>query len=137
MNAPNPHEVDAKRMPSLAADHGAELDNLAMREGILRLNDQHRDLLSNDLGAIGGLLFVVGSGRFKAPPRADDADALAAWEPDVVRVREQNAAALKAARTAQERDRTHTEVQSWLCDLGFALMRQDRFKLNRDVTART
>lgn len=94
---------------------------LAMREGILRLNDQHRDLLSNDLGAIGGLLFDLGSGRFKAPPRADDTDALAAWEADVARVREQSAAALKAARTAQESDRTHTEVQSWLRDLGFAL----------------
>jgi type II restriction enzyme len=36
-------------------------------------------------------------------------------------VREESAAALKGARTAQESDRTHTEVQSWLRDLGFAL----------------
>ena len=36
---------------------------LAMREGILRLNAGHRALLSNDLGAIGGFLFDVGSGR--------------------------------------------------------------------------
>ena len=94
---------------------------LAMREGILRLNEQHRDLLSNDLGAIGGLLFDVGSGRFTAPPRVDDANALAAWEADVARVREQSAATLKAAKTAEESDRTHTQVQSWLRDLGFAL----------------
>lgn len=34
-----------------------------MREGILRLNAKHRDLLSNDLGAIAGLLFDVGTDR--------------------------------------------------------------------------
>lgn len=31
-----------------------------MREGILRLNDTHRALLSNDLGAAAGLLFDIG-----------------------------------------------------------------------------
>lgn len=46
---------------------------LAMRDGILRLNAQHRELLSNDLGAIGGLLFDVGSGRYAAPPANGDA----------------------------------------------------------------
>jgi len=94
---------------------------LAMREGILRLNGQHRDLLSNDLGAIGGLLFDLGTGRFTSPPRLNDDGALAAWEADVARVREQSSAALKAAKTTEESDRTHTEVQGWLRDLGFAL----------------
>lgn len=41
---------------------------LAMRTGVLDLNDRHRDLLSNDLGAIGGLLFDIGSDRYPAPP---------------------------------------------------------------------
>lgn len=45
---------------------------VAMRTGILRLNQQHRALLSNDLGAIGGLLFDVWSGRYPLPPRRDD-----------------------------------------------------------------
>ena len=40
---------------------------LAMRQGILALNTEYRDLLSNDLGAIGGLLFDVGSGRHSPP----------------------------------------------------------------------
>ncbi|MCO6419317.1 hypothetical protein JYK14_24605 [Siccirubricoccus sp. KC 17139] len=44
-----------------------------MRQGILALNATHRCLLSNDLGAVGGLLFDVGSGRYPAPPREDDA----------------------------------------------------------------
>lgn len=94
---------------------------LAMRDGILRLNDDHRDLLSNDFGAIAGLLFDVGSGRYPAPPRDGDAAARAAWETDLSRVREegQRAQALADARGAD--DRSHTEVQAWLRDLGIAL----------------
>src|SRR3546814_14899355 len=41
---------------------------LAMRAGILDLNDRYRELLSNDLGAIGGLLFDIVPGRYPAPP---------------------------------------------------------------------
>ena len=36
---------------------------LAMRSGVLDLNEQFRDLLANDLGAIGGLWCEIGSGR--------------------------------------------------------------------------
>jgi type II restriction enzyme len=34
-----------------------------MRQGVLKLNVEFRDLLSNDLGAVAGLLFDVGTGR--------------------------------------------------------------------------
>jgi type II restriction enzyme len=94
---------------------------LAMRSGILALNDKHRDLLSNDLGAIGGLLFDIGSGRYTAPPLQDDASAKRVWEEDLAKVREQAASAQKALASAQENDRTHTEIQGWLRDLGKAL----------------
>jgi type II restriction enzyme len=94
---------------------------LAMREGILRLNAEHRDLLSNDLGAIGGLLFDIGSGRYAAPPRAEDAAARAAWEADLERVRTEAASARKQREAVQAEDLTHTEVQGWLRDLGLAL----------------
>ena len=94
---------------------------LAMRQGILELNARHRDLLSNDLGAIAGLLFDVGSGRYAAPPRADDAAARAAWAADLARVREDSAQDARALAAARESDRTHTEVQGWLRDLGRAL----------------
>lgn len=64
---------------------------LAMRAGILDLNAQHRHLLSNDLGAMAGLLFDVGSGRYPAPPREPDvaaqAHARALWEADLSRAR--------------------------------------------------
>lgn len=94
---------------------------LAMREGILRINRDHRTLLSNDLGAIAGLLFDIGSERYAAPPRDGDADALAAWEQDLAKIREESAAQAKALRVAGESDRTHTQVQQWLRDVGLAL----------------
>lgn len=52
---------------------------LEMRAGILRLNAQHRDLLSNDLGAIGGLLFDIGSGRYADAAAAPDEAVADAW----------------------------------------------------------
>ncbi|HVS52460.1 MAG TPA: hypothetical protein VHD62_08900 [Opitutaceae bacterium] len=88
---------------------------------ILRLNRDHRDLLSNDLGAVGGFLFDVGSGRYPAPPLSDDAAAQMAWEADLQKVRAENAAAAKSARRSDEEQRTHTEVQTWLRDLGRAM----------------
>jgi type II restriction enzyme len=94
---------------------------LAMREGILRVNAEHRDLLSNDLGAMGGLLFDIGSGRYAPPPRDEDAAARAAWEEDLARVRTEAASARKAREVAQAEDLTHTQVQGWLRDLGRAL----------------
>lgn len=94
---------------------------LAMRQGILALNAKHRDLLSNDLGAIAGLLFDVGSKRYAPPPRAEDAEARRSWEEDLALVREAAAKSDKALAAAREGDRTHTEVQGWLRDLGHAL----------------
>ena len=94
---------------------------LALRDGVLRLNAECRDLLSNDLGAVAALLHDVGSGRYAAPPLEDDAAARAAWEADLARVREETAAQRKAAQVAREGDATHTQVQAWLRDLGRAL----------------
>ena len=94
---------------------------LAMRSGILALNAECRDLLSNDLGAIAGLLFDVGSARYAAPPRDDDTEARAAWEAELARVRVEEAKTQKAREAERESDCTHTEVQGWLRDLGRAL----------------
>lgn len=96
-------------------------DFLAMREGILAFNDRFRDLLSNDLGAIGGFLFDVGTGRYPAPPRGGDVAARARWEEELARVREESASQAKVIARARESDHTHTEVQGWLRDLGLAL----------------
>jgi type II restriction enzyme len=94
---------------------------LTMRTGILQLNEAHRQQLSNDLGAIAGLLFDVGSGRYPAPPRAGDGSHLAEWEADLARVREETAAARKAWVEADESDTTHTAMQGLLRDLGLSL----------------
>ena len=93
---------------------------LAMREGILRLNAQYRSRLSNDLGAIGGFLFDIGAGRYAPPPHNSDESARVAWEQDLQRVRE-DAKIQRIVETGQAGDRTHTDVQQWLRDLGFAL----------------
>jgi len=100
---------------------GKWAEYLALREGVLRLNTEHRELLSNDLGAVAGLLFDVGSKRYAAPPRADDAAAYAQWEADLAKVREESAKDRKARESAAAGDATHTEVQGWLRDLGLAL----------------
>lgn len=94
---------------------------LAMREGILRLNQQFRRLMSNDLGAFAALLFDLGNGRYAAPPRAGDAGTLAEWEADLVGVRADAAKTLKMRAAERDADTTHTMVQGWLRDLGLAL----------------
>ncbi len=99
---------------------GSWPDYLAMRSGMLRLNEQCAESLSNDLGAIGGLLFDMGSGRYLPPPRGD-AGAQAAWEADLAKVREESAKARQSREAAAQGDRTHTEIQGWLRDLGKAL----------------
>lgn len=91
-------------------------DYLDMREGMISLNTQYRSLLSNDLGAIAGLMFDVGTGRY-APPPPDDA-ALAVWAADLARVRAEG-----GDRKREEEakvDVTHTEMQGVLRDLGKA-----------------
>lgn len=92
---------------------------LAMRSGVLDINDECRDLLSNDLGAVGGLLFDIGSGRYPAPPISQGNAEDWATRLDAARA---EAAMLSKAQIAQgEGERTHTEVQAWLRDLGHAL----------------
>jgi len=96
-------------------------DYLAMRLGMLRLVETHRDLLSNDLGALAGLLFDVGQGRYLPPPLGDDPAQLAAWAEDLARVRAEAAAAQRVLDAQRADDITHTQVQGWLRDLGQAL----------------
>jgi type II restriction enzyme len=94
---------------------------LAMRDGIVRLNNSYHQLLSNDLGAIGGLLFDIGAGHYAPAPQGDDPELRAAWERDLANVRELTANEHKQLQAAREGDCTHTEVQGWLRDLGKAL----------------
>jgi type II restriction enzyme len=94
---------------------------LAMRTGVLDLNDRHRDLLSNDLGAIGGLLFDIGSDRYPAPPLEGSATTLVTWGSRLEAAREEARTLSKVALAQGDSERTHTEIQAWLRDLGLAL----------------
>jgi type II restriction enzyme len=94
---------------------------LAMRRGMLELNKKYRNLLSNDLGAIAGVLFDVGSGRYPAPPRDSGEAALAEWRADLAQIRTEANQANRAIQIAHDEDRTHAEIQGWLRDLGIAL----------------
>jgi type II restriction enzyme len=94
---------------------------VAMRKGVLRLNAEHQGLLSNDFGAVAGFLFDIGAERYPVPPRDADEAAEAAWRADLARVRDDSAKERRALEAGQDGDRTHTEVQGWLRDLGRAL----------------
>jgi type II restriction enzyme len=96
-------------------------DYLAMRDGVVRFNQEHRDLLSNDLGAAAGFLYDLGRDRYPLPPAEGDAAAGEAWRADLARVRAESARERKALEEGREGDRTHAEVQGWLRDLGRAL----------------
>ncbi|MCE3602830.1 type II restriction endonuclease [Massilia sp. P8910] len=90
---------------------------LAMRQGMMELNRRYRTLLSNDLGALAGLLFDIGSGRYPIATPGDTSN----WKLALAQVCAENAAAAKARMTAANNDHTHTEIQGWLRDLGLAL----------------
>lgn len=94
---------------------------LAMRERALALNAAHRDVLSNDLGAIAGLLYDIGMERYPAPPLDGDGPAAERWQRSLEAVREASARELAKLDAARAEDRTHTEIQAWLRDLGRAL----------------
>ena len=69
------------------------------------------------LGAIAGFLFDVGSGRL---PLLSPGSDRARWEADLVQVRADAATERRRLADAAE-DRSHTQVQGWLRDLGRAL----------------
>lgn len=95
---------------------------LRMRAGLLNINEQFRNLLSNDLGAISGFLFDLGSGRYVVPPpvESDTRTSRASWHAELEE-RLRRAAATAGPATADEPDLTHTQIQGWLRDLGLAL----------------
>lgn len=81
---------------------------LALREGILRLNESHREILSNDLGAIVAFLFEIGSGRLMVSE-------------DLSQMNWPTAKIGPSERKSQASNLSHNEVQGWLKDLGIEL----------------
>lgn len=88
----------------------------AMRETMLGVNEEHRSLLSKDLGALAGLLFEIGSNRIVLPGNADSVlEELREKGAKAARKRHQEA--LDDQREASE----HTQAQHVLIRVGRAL----------------
>lgn len=99
---------------------------LAMRETIVEVNSEHRNLLSKDLGAFAGLLFEIGSGRLLVAGNADAA----------LRAAEERAARAASKRHQEiiadgEEASAHTQAQHTLIKIGRAL-RYDVFVARND-----
>ncbi len=88
---------------------------LAMREGVLRFNDQHRDWLSNDLGAVAGFLFDVGSDLLSPSLRRSSENE---WALDLENVRAQAAGRTVVDSQFAKDQISHSEIQRTLRDLG-------------------
>lgn len=69
-------------------------------------------ILSNDLGAVGALLFDVGSGRYPAPPREGDEAERARWEADVAASGRRPRRSTSSASTCMS-PRTIVETRRW------------------------
>lgn len=93
---------------------GSWRDYLVMREGILQLNRANQSRLSNDLGALAGLLFDIGIGRYDAPMTEQDA-----WRINFDAANQQ--ATEHLLRSAEQDGISHAEVQGWLLEIGKAL----------------
>lgn len=100
---------------------GSWQEYLRMRAGVLLLNEYFSGLLSNDLGAVAGFLFDIGSDRYVLPPLAamDSAAATTAWRAALDDALSQVASGTTTVEAAG--DLTHTQVQGWLRDMGSAL----------------
>ncbi len=95
---------------------GSWASYLDMRDAVLRTNEQFRAVLSNDLGAISGLLFEIGAGKLVLEENAGL----------VLEVERKKIESLRHRRHQQvqddlAQDQAHTQMQYLLCRIGSAL----------------
>ncbi len=94
---------------------GSWTEYLAIREKMLTVNQAHCNSLSNDLGALAGLLFEVGQGNLLAPGLAD--------QPVIEREKVEKQLAKRHQKVIDEEreQQTHSEMQFHLLTIGRAL----------------
>jgi len=63
----------------------------------------------------------IGSGRYPAPPRDDEDQSAGTWATRLEQARAEAQTLDKALLKQGEGDRTHSEIQAWLRDIGHAL----------------
>jgi type II restriction enzyme len=89
---------------------------LEMRDVIVAVNSQYKNLLSKDLGAISGLLFDIGVGKIAA---GDDFGPVEAWERKVTEklLRRRR----REIQVEIEEENTHTKIEYLLLRIGKSL----------------
>ena len=94
---------------------GSWSEYLTIRERMLTVNAQYRSVLSNDLGAVSGLLYEIGVGNLLVPGMAD--------QPAVERekIEKQLARRHQQVVDEQQESQTHSEMQYHLLTIGRAL----------------
>lgn len=96
---------------------GSWQDYLEMREVIYEVNSRFRSLLSNDLGAISGLLFELGSGRLSSGAPGHDV----VLQEEHARAQTLARARHKSALQERQEESEHTRMQYHLIKIGRAL----------------
>lgn len=94
---------------------GSWSEYLAIRDKMLAINSEYRHILSNDLGALAGLLFEVGAGNLLVPGLADQPAA------EREKVEKQLSKRHKDVVSDQQEEQTHSEMQHHLLTIGRAL----------------
>lgn len=94
---------------------GSWPEYLAIRDKLLAVNNDCRHVLSNDLGALSGLLFEVGAGNLLVPGLSEQSPA------DREKLQKQLAKRHKAVVDEAQEDQTHSEMQFHLLTIGRAL----------------
>ena len=94
---------------------GSWTDYLLMREAIIEVNDRHKGMLSNDLGAFAGLLFDIGVGKIiQTGGRELSSEERA-------RIEKQIAKRHREVAAEQTEEDLHTEMQYHLLKIGHSL----------------
>jgi type II restriction enzyme len=94
---------------------GSWSEYLAIREKLLTVNNQYRHELSNDLGAIAGLLFEVGVGNLLVPGMADQSNT------EREKIEKQLSKRHKEVVDERREEQSHSEMQYHLLTIGRAL----------------
>lgn len=94
---------------------GSWTEYLKLRETVMETNDKYKSLLSNDLGAIAGLLFEIGSKNLIV------GDGEFITEEDAEKYEKQVQKRRKEVESEQQEENLHTEMQFRLLTVGKAL----------------
>jgi type II restriction enzyme len=94
---------------------GSWTDYLAMREIIVETNEKHKNLLSNDLGALAGLLFDIGVGKIILSEKAEFSS------DELTRIEKQIAKRHREVKAEDDEENLHNEMQYHLLKIGYSL----------------